>query len=98
MNEAGGVGLEEGNKAMQKQLEGGMRVVDGGGGGKNHVRTLHGRPDISAVFDTLVNDTEESQPAALTGVLACAPEGLLHQVQRQCVLRTLDVHMEEFAF
>jgi len=98
VSEAGGVGLEEGSKAMQKQLEGGMRVVDGGGGGKNHVRTLHGRPDISAVFDTLVNDAEESQPAALTGVLACAPEGLLHQVQRQCVLRTLDVHMEEFAF
>jgi predicted ferric reductase len=95
---ANGIGLEDGSKAMHKQMGGGMRLVDGGGGGQKHFRILYGRPKLSEIFDTLVNDTGEGQSAASTGVLACAPEGLLHQVQRQCVLRTLDVHIEEFSY
>jgi len=92
------IGIEDGNKTMHKEMGGRMRLVDGGGGGQKDFRVLYGRPKMCEIFDILVNDFVEGQSAASTGVLACAPEGLLHQVQRQCVLRNVDVHIEEFSY
>ncbi len=94
----GGPKEEEGaggiKKAKVKQL--GARFVDGGAGGghttASQVRTHQGRPNLFQLFEALAPAT------TTTGVLACAPKGLLLQVQRQCVLRDLDVHMEEFAW
>lgn len=55
-----------------------------------------GRPNICRVMDGLVD--VEAGEQHVTAALACAPQGMLHQVQRQCVLRDIDLHMEEFAW
>ena len=78
-----------------KKEEGGMgRVVDGGegGGGGGGWVVRKGRPVVGEVLDGCEVEGENS------GVLVCAPKGLLFEVQRACVDRDVDVHMEEFAW
>ena len=69
-------------------------VVSGGGAGR--LRRRGGRPNVFRLMNGLVD--VEAGEQEVTAVVACAPLGLLCQVQRQCVLRDVDLHVEEFAW
>lgn len=71
-------------------------VVGGAGGGTGRLRRRGGRPNVFRVMDALVD--VEAGEQEVTAAVACAPLGLLCQVQRQCVLRDVDLHVEEFAW
>jgi hypothetical protein len=75
---------------------GGAGWGEGGAAVSGRLRRHGGRPNVFRVMDGLVD--VEAGEQEVTAAVACAPEALLHQVQRQCVLRDVDLHMEEFAW
>jgi hypothetical protein len=78
------------------------------------VRVHYGRPNVFKVFEELVGDGrvcvdvdekegekgkgKGKEKEKMVGVVACAPKALLNEVQRQCVLREVDLHMEVFGW
>ena len=70
--------------------------VDGGGktGTVQGINTHRGRPNFEKILRNLV--LREKGESDAVGVLVCAPKALLLEVQRQCVIQDVDLHMEEF--
>lgn len=70
--------------------------VDGGGetGTVQGINTHRGRPNFEKILRNLV--LSEKGESDAVGVLVCAPKALLLEVQRQCVIQDVDLHMEEF--
>ncbi len=98
-----GRGQQQGKKEAVNSIV--ARVAPEAGGGAEgegaaattgRLRRRGGRPNVFRVMNELVD--VEAGEQEVTAALACAPKALLHQVQRQCVLRDVDLHMEEFAW